>query len=192
MLLNAFIAIIIRSTCFRHLNAHHQELETILVLLPHMVCKGSVMYVLCLWELYYCVSLAVRRAECVKCVEGVWCSCWCIACGYVGAGVLLEWRRFTVQSLGCWWSAVRSREAGYASGMREIVQLTLSRGAWAGWMASLNAQATQTLFSNWSFTPPMHHMTESVAQFSSSRTHSLLPCNWPPTTSNQGITHHMW
>ena len=32
-----FIAIIICSTCFRHLYAHHQELETILVLLPHMV-----------------------------------------------------------------------------------------------------------------------------------------------------------
>ena len=33
-----FIALIICSTCFRHLYAHHQELETILVLLPHMVC----------------------------------------------------------------------------------------------------------------------------------------------------------
>jgi hypothetical protein len=39
MLLNAFIALIIRSTCFRHLYAHHQELETILVLLPHVVCN---------------------------------------------------------------------------------------------------------------------------------------------------------
>ena len=29
------------------------------------------MCVLCLWELYYCVSLATRRIECVKCVEGV-------------------------------------------------------------------------------------------------------------------------
>jgi cell division protein FtsW (lipid II flippase) len=33
-----FIAIIICSTCFGHLYAHHQELETILVLLLHMVC----------------------------------------------------------------------------------------------------------------------------------------------------------
>jgi len=33
-----FIALIICSTCFGHLYAHHQELETILVLLPHMVC----------------------------------------------------------------------------------------------------------------------------------------------------------
>jgi len=32
-----FIALIIRSTCFGHLYVHHQELETILVLLPHML-----------------------------------------------------------------------------------------------------------------------------------------------------------
>ena len=32
-----FVAIIICSTCFGHLHAYHQELETILVLLPHMV-----------------------------------------------------------------------------------------------------------------------------------------------------------
>ena len=37
-----FIAITICSTCFRHLYAHHQELETILVLLPHMVCNALV------------------------------------------------------------------------------------------------------------------------------------------------------
>ena len=34
-----FIPIIICSTYFGHLHAHHQELETILVLLPHMVCN---------------------------------------------------------------------------------------------------------------------------------------------------------
>ena len=34
-----FIALIICSTCFGHLYAHHQELETILVLLPRMVCN---------------------------------------------------------------------------------------------------------------------------------------------------------
>jgi len=33
-----FIALIICSTCFGHLYAHHQVLETILVLLPRMVC----------------------------------------------------------------------------------------------------------------------------------------------------------
>ena len=37
-----FIALIIFSTCFGHLYAHHQELETILVLLPHMVCNALV------------------------------------------------------------------------------------------------------------------------------------------------------
>ena len=37
-----FIALAIRSTCFGHLYAHHQELETILVLLPHMVCDALV------------------------------------------------------------------------------------------------------------------------------------------------------
>jgi len=37
-----FIALIICSTCFGHLYAHHQELETILVLLPHTVCSALV------------------------------------------------------------------------------------------------------------------------------------------------------
>jgi len=42
MLLNVFIALIICSTCFGHLYAHHQELDTILVLLPHVVCNALV------------------------------------------------------------------------------------------------------------------------------------------------------
>jgi len=37
-----FIALIICSTCFGHLHAHHQELDTIFVLLPHMVCNALV------------------------------------------------------------------------------------------------------------------------------------------------------
>jgi len=37
-----FIALIICSTCFGHLYAHHQELKTILTLLPHMVCNTLV------------------------------------------------------------------------------------------------------------------------------------------------------
>jgi len=37
-----FIALVICSTCFGHLYAHHTELETILVLLPHMVCNALV------------------------------------------------------------------------------------------------------------------------------------------------------
>jgi hypothetical protein len=36
------IALVICSTCFGHLYAHHQELETILVLLPHVVCNALV------------------------------------------------------------------------------------------------------------------------------------------------------
>ena len=37
-----FITLIICSTCFWHLYAHHQELETILVLLPHILCNALV------------------------------------------------------------------------------------------------------------------------------------------------------
>jgi len=37
-----FIALIKCSTCFGHLYAYHQELETILVLLAHMVCNALV------------------------------------------------------------------------------------------------------------------------------------------------------
>ena len=35
-------ALIICSTCFGHLCDYHQELETVLVLLPHMVCNALV------------------------------------------------------------------------------------------------------------------------------------------------------
>ena len=38
----SFIALIICSICFGHLYAHHQEFETILVLLPHIVCNALV------------------------------------------------------------------------------------------------------------------------------------------------------
>ena len=37
-----FIGLVTCSTCFRHLYAHHQELETILVLLLHVVCNALV------------------------------------------------------------------------------------------------------------------------------------------------------
>ena len=37
-----FVALIICSTCFGHLYAHHQELETLLVLLSHRVCDALV------------------------------------------------------------------------------------------------------------------------------------------------------
>jgi len=42
MLLNAFIALINCSTCFGHSYAHHLELETLLVLLQHMVCDALI------------------------------------------------------------------------------------------------------------------------------------------------------
>jgi len=38
---DCFIALIICSACFGHLYAHHQELETILALLPYMVCNAT-------------------------------------------------------------------------------------------------------------------------------------------------------
>jgi len=37
-----FIVLITGSTCFGHLYAHHHEIETILVLLPHTVCDALV------------------------------------------------------------------------------------------------------------------------------------------------------
>jgi hypothetical protein len=37
-----FIALIICSTCFGNIHAHYQEPETILLLLPHMVCNALV------------------------------------------------------------------------------------------------------------------------------------------------------
>ena len=37
-----FIALIICSTCFGQLYAHHQELETTIVLLPHVMCNALV------------------------------------------------------------------------------------------------------------------------------------------------------
>jgi len=42
MLIECFITIIICSTYFGHSYAHHQELETILVLLPYMVGNALV------------------------------------------------------------------------------------------------------------------------------------------------------
>jgi len=35
-----FIALMIRSRCFGHFYAHHQEFEAICVLLPPMVCRA--------------------------------------------------------------------------------------------------------------------------------------------------------
>jgi len=40
-----FIALIVCSTCFGHFYAHHQELKTICVLLPPMVCHAWLLVV---------------------------------------------------------------------------------------------------------------------------------------------------
>ena len=40
-----FVALMICSTCFGHFYAHHQELETICVLLPPMVCRAWLLVV---------------------------------------------------------------------------------------------------------------------------------------------------
>jgi len=40
-----FIALMIRWTCFGNFYAHHQELETICVLLPPMVCSAWLLVV---------------------------------------------------------------------------------------------------------------------------------------------------
>jgi len=40
-----FIALMITSTCFEHFYAHHQELETIRVLLPPTVCSAWLLVV---------------------------------------------------------------------------------------------------------------------------------------------------
>ena len=40
-----FVALIICSTCFGQVYAHHQELETICVLLPPMVCSALLLVV---------------------------------------------------------------------------------------------------------------------------------------------------
>jgi len=40
-----FIALMILSTCFGHLYVHHQEPETICVLLPPMVCSAWLLVV---------------------------------------------------------------------------------------------------------------------------------------------------
>ena len=86
-----FIALIICSTCFGHFYAHHQELETICVLLPPMVCDALV--------------------------------------------------------AGCWRSGAEK----------------------------------QAILSGWGM------LLYWVEQHPSFRTHSRLPCIWPPTTSNQAL-----
>ena len=64
-----FIALIICSTCFGHFYAHHQELETICVLLPPMVCSAWLLVVggrvqdsrLCVQEEGCCTTRVVQH-----------------------------------------------------------------------------------------------------------------------------------
>ena len=66
-----FIALIIRSTCFGNVNDHHQELETISVLLPPMVGSAWLLVVegqvqgsrLCVQKEGCCTSLHMHREE---------------------------------------------------------------------------------------------------------------------------------
>jgi hypothetical protein len=67
-----FIALIIHSTRFGHFYAHHQELETICVLLPPMVCSALLLVVgdqvqgnrLCIQEDGCCIPLHGLTACC--------------------------------------------------------------------------------------------------------------------------------
>ena len=64
-----FIALMIRSTCFGHFCAHHQELNTICVLLPPMVCSAWLLVVegqvqssrLCVQEEGCCTTAVVHH-----------------------------------------------------------------------------------------------------------------------------------
>ena len=97
------IALMICSTCFGHFYAHHQELETICVLLPPMVCSASLLVVggqvqdrrLCVQEYctYYmpnmfrallCPSSGARDYLCVITAYGE--QCFVAGCRGAGAG----------------------------------------------------------------------------------------------------------
>ena len=70
-----FIALMIRSTCFGHFYAHHQELETIFVLLPPMVCSAWLLVVggqeqdsrLCVQEEGCCTSCNIPIPGSIAC-----------------------------------------------------------------------------------------------------------------------------
>jgi len=91
----------------------------------------------------------VRWVECVKCAEGVWCSCYCSARGYVGAGVLLEWKRFTVHTLGCWWWAYKCPKH-----VEHIIS-AIKRSVASSWFSSLrlyyDARTNIHQINSWTF-----------------------------------------
>ena len=69
-----FIALMIHPTCFGHFYAHHQELETVCVLLPPMVCSAWLLVVggqvqgsrLSVQEEGCCTTVVVQRCVCVE------------------------------------------------------------------------------------------------------------------------------
>ena len=64
-----FIALMIRSTHFGHFYAHHQELETVCVLVPPMVCSAvRVKYMISVKQRYVCSEFC---GDCVVCVRGL-------------------------------------------------------------------------------------------------------------------------
>ena len=106
-----FIALMIRSTCFGHFYAHHQELETICELLPPMVCSAwlLVVGVRCRTAGYasrkrdFAPMLIIRSSRQYVCYYCLWCAV-----------------------LGCWLSGVRCRTAGYASRKSDVAQRATS------------------------------------------------------------------
>ena len=98
-----FIAPIIRLTCFGHFYAHHQELKTICMLLPPMVCSAWLLVVggqeegcctTCNGLLHYntlnkfrallCPSSGAREYMCVITAYGA--QCLVVGCRRSGAG----------------------------------------------------------------------------------------------------------
>jgi len=71
--------------------------------------------------------------------------------------------------IGCWWSAVRSRAAGYVSGMREIVRVAQFPTCIGCWWSAVRSRAA-------GYVSGMREVVR-VAQFPSSQTHTLLLCS---------------
>jgi xanthine/uracil permease len=73
-----FIALMIRSACFGHFYAHHQELETIRVLLPPMVCSAWLLVIGGQVQAAGCASRkrdAARPQSCNIPLPGLTASC---------------------------------------------------------------------------------------------------------------------
>ena len=88
-----FIALIICSKCFGHFYAHHQELGTICVLLPPMVCSAWLLVVggqvqgsrVCVQEEGCCTSMPIIRSWRLYCVITAY-GVQCLVAGCRGSG----------------------------------------------------------------------------------------------------------